>query len=79
MNRTILNFEATISSNGLKMDGQYEYTVRLYVNHHIVAHWGVSTSDGYLMDQNRARLDAFVARKLFQMLHQMAVTNAVPD
>lgn len=69
MNRTILNFEATISSNGLNATGEDHYTVRLYMNHHIVAHWSVSLSDGYLMTQDRAHLDRFVAMKVYGALH----------
>lgn len=65
MNRTILNFEATVSSNGLLADGSAQYTVRLYANHHIVAYWDLGV-EGYLLTQDRAHLDAFIARKMFE-------------
>ena len=70
MNRTILNFEATVSSNGLTATGDDSYTVRLYMNHHIVGHWDIGYRDGYLLTQNRAMLDEFVAAKLFEMINK---------
>lgn len=69
MNRTILNFEATVSSNGSSASGVDVYTVRLYMNHRIIGYWDLGQNEGYLLTQDRAHLDAFVAQKLFAMLH----------
>lgn len=69
MNRTILNFEATVSSNGLSFGGADQYTVRLYMNHHIVGYWDLDHREGYLLTQNRAMLDEFVAKKFFDFFH----------
>lgn len=68
MNRTILNFEATIHSNGFDAGGSDYFQVRLYVNHHVVKHWDLPPSEGYILTQNKAMLDEFVASKLFEML-----------
>lgn len=73
MNRTILNFDATVSSNGLLADGSAQYTVRLYLNHHIVAYWDLGV-EGYLLTQDRAHLDAFIAQKMFQWFRPVVTT-----
>lgn len=81
MNRTFLNFEATVNSSGRDDQGQDVYVVRLYVNHHVVAHWELGLREGYLLTQDRAHLDAFVARKMFEMLHPLVITvrDVVPS
>lgn len=68
MNRTILNFEATVNSAGWDRLGQDVYQVRLYMNHHIVKHWELGPREGYLLTQDRAHLDEFIAVKMFMML-----------
>lgn len=75
MNRTILNLEATVSSCGRDNFGEDVYQVRLYMNHHVVAHWELGLQDGYLLTQDRAHLDAFVARKMFGMLNPPAAVD----
>lgn len=69
MNRTIMNFEATVSSNGYNQSGADVYTVRLYMNHHMVKHWDLPLREGYILTQNRAMLDEFVAGKFFEALN----------
>lgn len=69
MNRTFLNFEATVSSCGRDEYGLDLYQVRLYMNHHVVSHWEVGAREGLLLSGSRARLDEFVAQKVFEMLH----------
>ena len=69
MNRTILAFDATVNSGGYNDDGGDVYVVRLYVNHHPIASWTLG-QEGYLLTQDRAHLDEFVALKLFAMLHR---------
>lgn len=71
MNRTILNFDATASSNGLLDDGSARYTVRLFLNHHIVAYWDLG-DEGFLLTQDRAHLDAFIAQKMFEWFRSVA-------
>lgn len=81
MNRTILNFEATVSSCGRDSLGEDLYQVRLYVNHHVVKHWELGLREGYLLTQDRAHLDRFVAAKLFELLTPTFVTvrDVVPE
>lgn len=69
MNRTILNLEAVVFSQGLLASGEDAYTVQLLLNHHPVMSWSVGLKDGYLMSQDRARLEAYVAMRMFSMLH----------
>jgi hypothetical protein len=69
VNRSIINFEATVCSGGYDTDGDDVYVVRLMANHHVVATWSVGHDPGYLMTQDRAHLDAFVSIKLFELLH----------
>lgn len=69
MNRTILNLEAVVFSQGYAEDGETAYTVQLMVNHHVVAWWNVGLKEGYLMSQDRGHLEQFVAAKMFGTLH----------
>ena len=78
MNRTILNFEATVSSCGRDNSGEDVYQVRLYMNHHIVKHWELGLREGYPLTQDRAHLDEFVAVKLFEMLNTFTVKDVTP-
>ncbi len=67
MNRSILNMEATVSSAGRSDSGQDVYVVRLWMNHHHIKSWTVPMEAGYLMTQDRAHLDEFVASKFYSL------------
>lgn len=69
MNRAILNLEAVIFSQGLTRDGENAYTVQLLMNHHPIASWAVGLKDGYLMSQDRGKLESFVSSKFFGFFH----------
>lgn len=74
MNRSILNFEATVHTNGRATSGEDVYVVQLWVNHHVVRSWYLDTASGYVLTQDRASLDRFVAAKMFEMLNPVRVT-----
>lgn len=67
MNRSFLNFEVLAYASGLNADGEPQYMVQLGMNHHPIRTWTVSYREGYLLTQDKAHLDRFIAGKLFEM------------
>lgn len=73
MNRSILNFEAMVHCSGRDDSGQDVYTVQLLMNHHVVKCWTMGLREGYLLTQDRASLDRFVAARLHELLNPVTI------